>query len=108
MPSKRTQALSIPEKVKDRVWERDKGRCIACMAFGRTGWPPYPEAHFIPRSKSGLGIEENVLTLCRPHHDMYDNGSYNQRHKMRNVFRIYLMSKYPDWDEQKLYYRREQ
>ena len=104
---KRTKALSISEAVKDKVWERDEGQCIACRYMGKTGWQAYPEAHFIPRSKSGLGVEENILTLCRPHHYQYDNGSRNQREKMRNLFRIYLMNKYPEWDEKKLYYHKE-
>ena len=102
----RTKALAISEAVKDKVWERDEGQCIACRFLGRTGWQAYPEAHFIPRSKSGLGIEENILTLCRPHHYQYDNGTKHQREKMRQVFRAYLQLHYPEWDESKLYYRR--
>jgi len=96
----------IPEKVKDAVWERDEGRCVACRVLDKTGWQPYPEAHFIPRSKGGLGIEENILTLCRPHHHQFDQGTKHQRDKMRELFRAYLMTKYPHWDESKLYYRR--
>ena len=104
---KRTKALAISEEVKDRVWERDEGRCVACQYLGNTGWQAYPEAHFIPRSKSGLGIEENVLTLCRPHHYQFDNGTYRQREKMRQVFKAYFKLHYPDWDVKKLYYHKE-
>lgn len=103
---KRTEATRIPDTVKDKVWERDEGVCVACRVWGATGWQSLPEAHFVPRSKGGLGVEENILTLCRPHHHQFDQGSKNQREKMRNVFRIYLMSKYPEWDESKLIYRR--
>ena len=52
----------------------------------------------------GLGLEENVLTLCRPCHYAFDRGLY--REEMTTYFRKYLQSKYPDWDEKKLYYRR--
>lgn len=105
--SKRAKALAITRTVKETVMERDGG-CVWCRLTGiRTGLPAYPEAHYIPRSRGGLGVEENILTLCRPHHYQYDNGSKNQREKMRNLFRIYLMNKYPEWDEKKLYYHKE-
>ena len=104
---KRTKALRISEETKDRVWERDRGRCVWCAHTGNwSGWPGLPEAHFIPRSKSGRGIEENILTLCRPCHDLFDNGKAEDRETMRIYFRKYLKSKYPDWDESKLIYRR--
>ena len=98
--SKRALALAITPEVKRIVHERDKGRCVYCGRYG------LPEAHFIPRSKGGLGIEENILTLCRQCHDMFDHSRYRQN--MREFFRKYLQSKYPEWEEEKLYYRRFQ
>lgn len=95
---KRTKAVDISKKVKDAVYERDNGCCVYC---GRRGMP---NAHFIPRSKGGLGIEENILTLCIQDHHEYDNG--RKRKEMQEFFREYLKSKYPDWDESKLTYRR--
>ena len=56
--SKRTKALAISPEVKERVYERDNGRCIWCGGRG------IPNAHYIPRSLSGLGCEQNILTLC--------------------------------------------
>ena len=98
---KQTQATDIPESVKRNVFERDEGRCVWC---GRSGGYVLPEAHFIARSRGGLGIEENILTLCRPCHDRFDRGDLNDRLKMRAHFREYLSDKYPDWDESKLIY----
>lgn len=96
----RTKATNIPADVKRRVYERDNGRCVWC---GRCGMP---EAHFISRVDGGLGIEENILTLCRfPCHELYDKGPAEKRDNMRRYFRKYLMSKYPDWDEKKLIYK---
>lgn len=97
---KRTNALAISKKVKDVVWERDCHCCVWCGS-------PYaaPEAHFIARSQGGLGIEENILTLCRECHRRYDQTWH--REMMRKFFREYLMSRYPGWDEYNLIYRRD-
>lgn len=104
MKHKQTSATDIPKAVKDRVFERDDGRCVWC---GRRGAYVFPEAHFVPRSKGGLGIEENILTLCRyVCHEQYDHGDQRTRENMRLHFREYLKSKYQDWDETKLYYHR--
>ena len=108
--SKRAKALFPTKEAKDAVWERDHGRCVWCTLHPerRTGYPAYPEAHFISRSKSGLGIEQNLLTLCRPHHDEFDHSMRTHREEMRAEFAEYLKSNYPDWDESELIYRRYQ
>lgn len=100
MKSKRTKALAISDEVRERVRERDRGLCVYC------GKPGLPEAHFIARSHSGLGIEQNILTLCRPCHERFDRGKREEREGMKEYFRDYLMSFYPDWDEEKLYYKK--
>lgn len=98
--SKRAKALAISDATRRHVFARDGGRCVYCRRVGN------PEAHFVPRSKGGLGIPENILTLCRPCHNRFDNGTKMERDGMREFFREYLMSKYPDWDETKLYYNK--
>ena len=95
---RQTKATAISKAVKLAVHERDGGICLNC---GRAG---LPEAHFIPRSAGGLGVEENVVTLCRECHGLYDNSE--QRHEIRWKLRKYLKSKYPNWDETKLYYKK--
>lgn len=97
---RRTKALDLSRKVKDRVWERDGGRCILC------GNPQaMPNAHYIPRSQGGLGIEENVVTLCLSCHNRYDN-SQHRPHLGREI-EGYLHRQYPDWDKKKLVYRKD-
>lgn len=97
--SKRTKALAISKSVKERVFERDRRQCIFC------GSPHgLPEAHYIPRSQSGLGVPENVVTLCRTCHYLFDFSP--QREKMKDLIRDYLKSCYPEWDEEKLRYKR--
>lgn len=95
--SRRTKALEILPNVKQRVFDRD----MCCVWCGKQG---QPNAHFIARSQGGLGIEENILTLCLECHRRYDQST--DRQKMREYFKSYLMSKYPDWDETKLIYKK--
>ena len=93
---KRTRACAISKKTKLRVYERDKGRCIFC------GAPGLPEAHYIPRSHGGLGIEQNIVTACRPCHDKMDNST--DRQQMLQMAADHLKRFYPDWNEQSLVY----
>ena len=99
MKSKRAKACDIPKKVKDRVWERDGQRCIICGS-------PYamPNSHYIRRSQGGLGIEENIVTMCQDCHRMYDQGP--QRQQIATYTERYLRSKYTDWNPEKLIYKK--
>ena len=96
---KMTKACDISQVVKWRVLERDGGACVWCGKRGD------PWCHYIPRSRGGLGIEENILTLCYDCHHQYDHTS--EREHMREFFERYLKSKYPDWDGEKLFYRKD-
>ena len=95
---KRTKALQIPMKVKRKVYERDNGLCIWC------GQPGDPVCHYIAKSQGGKGIEQNILTGCYKCHTAFDQS--DQRYAYREIARDYLMSKYPDWNEEELYYRK--
>lgn len=95
---KRTKALQPIPAVKAAVYERDGGCCILC------GRPGDPVAHFIPRSQGGLGVEQNILTLCYLCHRLYDESS--QRRAIREELRGYLQGKYPNWDETGLIYQK--
>ena len=94
-----TKALAISKSVKEAVYRRDGGCCVLCGS-------PYgePNAHYIARSQGGLGIEKNVVTLCAWCHREYDQ-TY-RRKAIREELRGYLMSRYPDWDERDLIYRK--
>ena len=97
--SKRSQECDIPQKVKNVVWQRDNNRCVMCGS-------PYamPNAHYIARSHGGLGIEENIVTLCLSCHNKYDNTSL--RPVIKEYLKNYLQSKYDNWDEEKLIYNK--
>ena len=95
---RRTKALSISAAVKKKVYERDGGLCIFCQGRGD------PVAHFVARSQGGLGIEENIICACSDCHRRMD--ATTDRERMKCIARKYLQSKYPDWDESKLYYKK--
>ena len=96
---RQTKATRIPEAVKKAVWERDGGHCVLC---GRSG---NPWCHYISRAQGGLGIPENIVTLCDACHTRYDQSA--DRAAVREVLSGYLKSKYPGWDEKKLIYKKE-
>lgn len=100
--SKRSQACDISQKVKKTVWDRDKHKCIICGS-------PYakPNSHYIKRSQGGLGIEENIVTMCFDCHNAYDNGNDTKlRNYIKEKTKEYLKSKYKNWNEKKLIYKK--
>lgn len=96
---KRTKALQISKNVKEAVYKRDGGMCVLCRR------PGIPNAHFVSRAQGGLGIEENILTLCPDCHRRYDQTTH--RSIFRPVLADYLRSKYPEWDDVELTYKKE-
>lgn len=94
---KATKALQISKAVKRAVYERDKGLCVIC------GVPGLPEAHVVSRAHLGLGVEENIVTLCRDCHRLYDG---IRRKEYGALIRNYLKGIYPDWNENNLIYHK--
>ena len=101
MKSKRTKALEIAKEVKIKVYQRDNQNCILC---GRYVNVENACCHFIARSQGGLGIEQNILTLCSSCHTKFDNSEHRQ--ELKEYFRNYLKSKYKNWNEKELYYNK--
>lgn len=97
--NKQTKATSIPKSVKCNVFKRDGYCCILC------GSPQgQPNAHYIPRSQGGLGIEENIITLCPDCHREYDQSDKRSIYGER--IRQYLIRQYPEWNAKKLKYKK--
>ena len=94
----RTKAVAITPEVRRIVEERDGGCCIFC------GRPGRGEAHFINRSQGGLGIPENLLTVCRYCHGQMDNGQATKLYRAKAE--EYLKSKYPTWEQSQLTYNK--
>ena len=106
----RTLALSIPPGVKKAVAARDScdGHpcCVLCGRPAPTANPlAFSNAHYISRAQGGLGIEENILTLCWECHKAYDG---IDRNTLRPILRLYLRASYDGWSEDKLIFKKEE
>jgi uncharacterized membrane protein len=55
------QRKSIPQKVKDQVWNRDDGKCVQCGSKENLEFD-----HIIPHSKGGANTYRNLQLLCEP------------------------------------------
>lgn len=97
--SKMSKACDITPAVKRKVWDRDGGCCIICGNPNAS-----PNAHYIRRSQGGLGVEQNVVTLCYKCHNALDNG--DKRQEYGNMIEGYLKSCYRNWNPDKLIYRK--
>lgn len=99
---KQTKEKEIPKKVKIAVWNRDKHKCIFCEKEVDVF---YANAHFIPRSAGGLGIEENIFTACENCHREQDNGKdtklYDKKaeNHLKSIYGV-------NWDKSKLVYKK--
>lgn len=98
--SKRAKALAISQKTKRIVYDRDEGMCVVC------GRPGLPEAHYVPRSKGGLGIEQNIVTMCRACHRDMDQGNREVMESIRTIVKDYLAAHYQGWSEEDLIYKK--
>lgn len=90
----------IPKEVRERVYERDSyDGCPCCVWCGK----PYVEVHhFIERSRGGLGVEENLVCLCKKCHTKIHTGDTD----IQNFIREYLSEHYDGWDEESLIARK--
>ena len=97
-----TKKTEIHKDVKIIVWNRDMHKCIFCGKL--VPWN-YANAHFIPRSAGGLGIEENIFTACENCHREQDNGLNTKLYtdKAEKYLRTYYGS---NWTIEKLIYKK--
>lgn len=105
----RTRALGITIRVKEEVADRDSFDGFPCCILCGLPAPvnnrlAFSNAHYISRAQGGLGIEENILTLCPKCHRRYDQTT--ERAMLKPFFGRYLKEHYPDWDERKLVYQK--
>lgn len=99
---KQTKATDIPDKIKEIVWNRDKKQCIFCNEYVPKSCA---NAHFIKRSQGGLGIPENIVTLCPDCHYQEDLGQNTKVYE--DYIENYLKGIYgANWNKSKLIYKK--
>ena len=112
--AKYTKLLQFSKPTIERIFERDNCSCLFCKCgyytenknLSELEFNIYDPMHFIPKSKLGLGIEENGVCGCRYHHHLLDNGNKGLREEMLLIMEEYLKLCYPNWDKEKLVYKK--
>ena len=97
--SKRSNACDISPKVRQIVYERDKGCCVFCGSPNNI-----QQAHLIARSGGGLGIPENLVLACWHCHFKLDQSTNSKHMKMRQ--RTYLQELYPGFTDEMRRYKK--
>lgn len=96
------KTTDIPPKVRESVMRRDSYEDACCCIY--CGRPRGIELHhYVERSRGGMGIEQNLVCLCKKCHTKLHNGDMN----VKEYAKAYLQDFYPDWDEQELIERKE-
>lgn len=105
---RQTKATNISKAVMIAVYHRDHERCVLCGSYYGE-----PVAHVIRRSQGGLGIEENIVTLCPECHRAYDEGANLEkfgrgttRESLYCYLVAYLKGFYPDWSRENMIYHK--
>ena len=57
--SKTKRRKHIPQNIKDKVWNRDGGKCAECGSSEKLEFD-----HIIPHSKGGADTYRNLQLLC--------------------------------------------
>jgi hypothetical protein len=99
---RKTEALKISTETYNKVYERDKG-CIICKKaihpkIIEGNYAPLECHHFVSRAKLGMGIEENLVMLCKYHH--LEETTY------RKDIEKYLKKQYPHWNRERLVFKK--
>jgi 5-methylcytosine-specific restriction endonuclease McrA len=101
--SYQSKACDVSPKIRDTVKRRDNMCCVVC------GFPyALTIAHvFINRSHGGLGVKENLATLCIECHSKLDHGKKIHSESVRVPLESYMNKLYPSLDIKKLKYEKE-
>ena len=99
MASKRSNACDISPKVRKEVLERDNHQCIICGTNQNL-----QIAHYVSRARLGLGVPQNLATMCASCHFQMDNGKFHK--ELQKAVREHLTAHYDDWNEKNLIYKK--
>lgn len=98
---KETKATAIPRSVCMTVWLRDS---MVCQLCGKPVSWQCGNAHLIRRSQGGLGVEQNLVTLCPSCHREMDEG--RNAKALNGIMEGYLKDLYPGWSREKVTYKK--
>ena len=109
-----TKLLQFDKETREKICERDNYSCIFCkisyhtknMNLSNLEFNIFDIMHFIPKSKLGLGLEENGVCWCSVHHLWLDNGHKGLRKEMLSIMEEYLKQCYPEWNKENLVYKK--
>ena len=112
--SKYTKLLQFSKETIEKIFERDNYTCLFCKIGYHTErknlsnleFNIFDAMHFVPKSKMGLGVEENGVCGCRFHHNLLDNGNKGLRTEMLKIMEEYLKQLYTGWNKENLVYRK--
>lgn len=89
--SKYNAKLQFSDTVKEKVYERARGRCELCGSFY-----PVDFHHILLKKQLGKGIEQNCILLCRECHDkIHSKVRGVTRWEMEEKANKYLSDFYP-------------
>ena len=97
--NKRAIACHPTPETRQLVFARDNGKCV--MGCGRDGCD---FAHYISRAHGGLGIEQNIVLLCRHCHNEFDQSTKRNEHG--SFVKKYLDALYPDFTDDDRVYKK--
>ena len=83
------------------VWLRDS---MVCQLCGKPVSWQCGNAHLIRRSQGGLGVEQNLVTLCPSCHREMDEG--RNAKALKGIMEGYLKDLYPGCSPEKVIYKK--
>ena len=109
-----TKLLQFDKETIRKIQIRDDYTCLFCkLGYHMEKYNPnsldfiiHDIMHYVPKSKMGLGIEENGVEGCRFHHSLLDNGNKGLRKEMLGLMKEHLQSLYTNWNERDLKYSK--
>ena len=99
-------AAKISPLTRAKVRSRDSIEGAPCCIYCGS---PYgiQIAHYVPRSRGGIGEETNLACLCIKCHAILDNGTdIKEARRIKETFRWWLETNYPGWTEEDQIYRK--
>jgi hypothetical protein len=101
--NKRTKALQFDKETTQAIFERDSFSCIVCGS-NQIDVKPH---HIKFKSRGGMGVLQNGVTLCRHCHDKSHGKVKDVSQKyMYELFTLYIARIYGEWNETLVVYNK--